>query len=419
MGYSLTYVFVMRHTSIPVAFLTLSLMFLIPVGAAPSLQAGSSATYNVSIVISLLPPPCNTSTISGSQPSIIYCPVDDGNLPSVEINGTIGWTTTKVNDTTAMLNVTHSLATFLSNNLTMPLFKNTGSFNESINLANRTINIMPLIMPEMEQALQGLPSTSSLTSQVDTISSVMWTRPSVHTMWWVNGPLNLNETVPVLVFPTNVTSSASLTLGNIGTRTAWTLTFNLSQPSPEQTATNAYPIPVGDNLLASFSFNYDQQSDLLLSAAANIHLGFPMPIPYQPNPCTSSGTTVCPASSAYATFVQSGVNIQATFTLSKTDLNLNQRSGSTGGNGPDSSSGPSGPSGGPGPGGTSTGPGPGTSPGPGTAGAGSGPTGGTNPGGAPQSTATKPAGIPWIYWILAMVAVGVIVTGIFLARRRA
>jgi len=393
------------------------------------LQVGSSATYNVSIIISFSPPPCSAGTISGSQTNIIYCPVNDGNLPSVEINGTIGWTTTKVNDTTAVLNVTHILATFLSYNLTTPIFTNAGSFDESINLANRTINIMPLIMPEMERALQSLPSTSSLTSHVDSLSSVIWARPPVHTMWWVNGPLKLNETVPVLVFPTNVTGSTSLNLGGIGTRTAWTLTFNLIPPSVKQTAAGAYPMPIGENLLASFLFNYDQQSDILLSAVANIHLGFPMPIPYQPNPCTSTSTVYCPESSGF-TSLQSGLDIQATLTLDKTNLSLDHRLGSTGG----SDSGSTGSGGGTGSGtgqgtglGTgsgSGGPGQGTNGGSGNngnnGGTGTGSNGGSNPGITPQSTGAKPStGIFWIYWIIGIVAVAIIVTGIVFARRRA
>jgi hypothetical protein len=403
----------MRHASIPVALLTLILIIVVPVGAAPSLQVGSSATYKVSITISFSPPSCITSPSSGSQTSIVYCPVDDTSLPSIEINGTVGWTATRLNDTTAVLNLTHSLATFLADNLTTPIFRNNGSSNESINLTNRTISIIPLIMPEMDQALQSLPSMSSWTASVNRVTSAVWARPSIHTMWWVNGPLKLNETIPVLVFPATVTGSTSLNLGSIGTRTAWTLNYNLTRSSAEQSTAGVYPIPSGDNLLASFSFNYDQQSDLLLSAAANIHLGFPMPIPYQPNPCTSTSTLYCPESSSFTT-LQSGINIQATLTLAKTNLSLDHRLGSTSG----SDHGSTGSAGG------SGGPSQGTNSGSGNngnnGGTGTGPNGGANPGITPQSTGAKPStGISWIYWIIGIIAVAIIVTGIFFARRRA
>lgn len=404
------------------------MLVAVPVGGAPSLQVGSSATYNVSVAISFSSPYCGTTTTSSSLNNILYC----ADLASVEVNGTLRWTSTGLNATSAVLNVTRDLSTFFASNLTTPVFKNAGSFNESIKLANRTISVLPFIMPELDQALQSLPATSSWASSMRTMSSAMWVRHPVYTMWWVNGPLKVNDTVPVLVFSTNVTRSTSLTLSNIGTRTAWVLAYNLTIPSPLQDPTIASTVLTGDNLLASFSFNYDQQSDLLLSASANMHFGFIEPLVYPPNPCVSSGTTVCPASSSSLTVFESGVNIQATLTLSSTNLNLDQRLSSTGGSSSGSGSdgitggsSSSGTAGGSGSGGTSGGSGSGrTNGGSGSTGtdggAGSGSNGGTNPISTPQSTATKPAsGIPWIYWILGIVAVAIIVSGTFFARRRA
>lgn len=403
--------------------MTLVLLIAVPVGGAPALQVGSSAAYNVSVTISFSPPYCGTSTTSGSQTDLVYCPPSETDLPSIGVNGTLGWVTTGLNTTTAVLNVTRDLSTFFAGNLTTPVFKNADSFNESINLANRTISIMPFIMPEVDQAIQSLPATSSWASSMSTMSSAMWVRHPIYTMWWVNGPLKLNETVPVLLFPTNVTRSTSLTLSNIGTRTAWILAYNLTIPSPMQDTAIANAVPTGDTILASISFNYDQQSDLLLSATANIHFGFPETLVYPPNPCVSSGTTACPALSSGPTVFESGVNIQATLTLSKTNLNLDQQLGSTSGTSSDSS--PSGTTGGSSPGGTSGGSGSGwTNSGSGVTGTSGGARSGSNTGSSPENTpqlaAAKPAsGIPWIYWILGIATVAIIVTGIFFARRRA
>src|SRR5438093_1472161 len=81
-----------------------------------------------------------------------------------------------------------------------------------------------------------------------TMSAMHFTimRQPLHTMWWVNGALRVNDTVPVLVFPTNVTSSTSLDLGgSIGTRSAWTLAFpktgSLLPPDPLATMTSSIP----------------------------------------------------------------------------------------------------------------------------------------------------------------------------------
>jgi hypothetical protein len=409
---------IMRLASIPIAFMTLVLLIAVPVGGAPSLNVGSSAAYNVSVTASFSPPYCGTNTTSGSQSNIIYCPLAETNFPSVGVNGTLGWTTTGLNATTAVLNVTRDLATFFAGNLTTPVFRNARSFNESINLADRTVSIMPFIDPEMDQAMQSLLGMSSWAPSMSTISSALWIPRPIYTMWWVNGPLKLNETVPVLVFPTNVTRSTSLSLANIGTRSAWTLPHNLTLPSPEQDGAYAYAMPTGDNLFASFTFNYDQTSGLLLSATAIIHFGFLEPLPYLPSPCVSSGTTVCPASSTYPTFVQSGANINATLTLSKTNLIGSSDPGTNSGSNPATNAGS-----GPGPASSENngipGQGPGSSSGDTGTNGGTGSKGGSNQPSTPQSTAAIPiAEVPWIFWIVAIVAAAIAVTGIVFARRR-
>src|SRR5260370_8700330 len=129
-------------------------------------------------------------------------------------------------------------------------------------------------------------------------------RQTRQTMWWVNGPLKVNDTVPVLVFPTNVTGSTTVDVGGIiGSRSAWTLAFSktryLLPTAPLATMTSS--IPVTDNFEFALTFNYDQTSDLLLNATADIHIGFGEETFIQPTACGSSATTapattVCPAS---------------------------------------------------------------------------------------------------------------------------
>jgi hypothetical protein len=113
-----------------------------------------------------------------------------------------------------------------------PVTHHAGSSNESINLATRIATLLPLIQPELDEAAQmaqangGASVTSAdLSSTMSAINNAVM-RQHPYTMWWINGPLKVNDTVPVLVFPTNVTGSTSLDLGgSIGARSAWTLAF--------------------------------------------------------------------------------------------------------------------------------------------------------------------------------------------------
>ena len=414
----------MRLATVPIAILAVALLFAVPVGGAPNLQAGNYATYNLTIKVSFSPSLCQMSASSGVQTDVIFCPLNETAtaLPSIETNGTIGWNATRLNNNIAVLNVTRDLRTFLSSNLTTPVFKNTGSFNESIFLVNRTISLMPFAMPEVEQSLQmagSLNSASTWTSSMDSIMSAMWIRHPVYTMWWVNGPLSLNQTVPVTVFPTNVTSSPTINLGgSIGPRSAWNLTFALPRPSPVEDPSLVSAIPGGDSFLALFSFNYDQQSDLLLSASANIHLGFIEPV--QVN-CVPSANTKCPATLVAPTCftIPSGINIQANLTLAKTNLNMSQRLGSSG-----DTSGTGSNNGGTGTGGSNGGNNGNTNSGSnngGNSGTNSGGTTGSTSGTNPTSltTSSKPINsAPWIYWVLGLIAVVVIVTSLIVLRRR-
>src|SRR5260370_13823490 len=207
-------------------------------------------------------------------------------------------------------------------------------------------------------------------------------RQTRQTMWWVNGPLKVNDTVPVLVFPTNVTGFTPVDVrGIIGSRSAWTLAFiktrSLLPPDPLATMTSS--IPVADNFEFALTFNYDQTSDLLLNATADIHIGFGEETFIQPTACGSSATTVCLASPV-PILTEFGIDVQASLKLISTTLDLTQRLTPTGSS--DSGSG------------SSLGGGSGTSPGPLTgSGSGSGPSTSSGPNSSPGSGYNPASGI--------------------------
>jgi hypothetical protein len=355
----------------------------------------------------------------------------------------LGWTVTDLNATTATLNVTRNIRTSSGETIT-PATHHTGSFNESIELATRIATILAFIEPEIDQALQmaqtnmgvNLPTGASWSSTISALDAANMRQP-LHTMWWVNGPLKVNDTVPVLVFSTNVTDSTSLDLGgSIGTRSAWTLAFprtgSFLPPDPMATMTSS--IPIADNFGFALTFNYDQTSDLLLSASADIHLGFGEEIFIPAAPCDSSASnapalTVCPTT-PIPVVRQFGIDVQASLKLTSTTLDLSQRSTPT-----SASASRSGISSGSGSGtGARSGQGLGTGPGQGSSsGSNSGSGSGYNPGAGSSTTGagqlsnnpaqSKPTTqsaslVPWIYGILGIIAAAIVGSVVWFARGR-
>src|SRR5436309_3034595 len=319
----------MRRTIVTACALAILLLVTVPADGAPSLQKGTQANYNLSASISFL----QTCSIGPStSTNMVVCPMIATTPSTVDINGTLGWTVIDLNSTTASLNVTRDF-TISHSDASTSVAHTLGSFEESINLATRITTLLPLIMPEIDQALQmaqsnmvtSFPLGTNWTSSVSMLDNSMMHR-SFYTMWWVNGPLKLNQAVPVLVLPTNVTRGSSVDLGSIlGTRTTWTLTYSLSRPliSPDLVSTTPSLVPLGNNLELSFTFNYDQTSDLLLTADAHIHLGLGFETIIQPTPCSSTSSVSCPATSSPTIMTREfGIDIQATLKLVSTTVDL-------------------------------------------------------------------------------------------------
>jgi len=367
----------------------------------------------------------------------IVCPMIAIIQPSLNLNGTLGWAVTDLNATTATLNVTRDVTPSSAEFLT-PITHHTGSINESINLATRIASFLPFIEPEVDQAMQmaqtnmasSMPTGTSWSSTMSAVDATMVRQP-LHTMWWVNGPLRANDTVPVLVFPANVTGSTTVDVGGIiGSRSAWTLAFSKTRSllPPDPLATMTSSIPVADNFEFALTFNYDQTSDLLLSATADIHFGFGEETFIQPTACGSSATTVCLASPV-PILTEFGIDVQASLKLISTTLDLTQRLTPTGSSDSGSGSSLDGSGTSPGPlAGSGSGSGPSSSSGPNSSlgsgynlGSGSSTTGAGQPtiNPAQSKPATQSAGLlPWIFGILGIIAAATIASGVWIARRR-
>jgi hypothetical protein len=245
-------------------------------------------------------------------------------------------------------------------------------------------------------------------------------------MWWVKGPLKVNDSIPVLLFPTNVTGSTSVDIGGtIGRRSAWTLMFNPTRSLlfPDPSAATTASIPTANQLEFTLTFNYDQTSDLLLSASADIHLGFGeliQPTSCDPSAAIAPAATVCPLTSM-PIMRQFGIDLQASLKLTSTSVDLSQPltpclfcavsivsvewsgQGSGLGTVPGSNSG-SNPS-----------PGGGNNPGSGSTTSGAG-----QPSNNPAQTKPVQSAslLPWLYGILGIIAAAIVASGVWIGRRR-
>lgn len=241
-------------------------------------------------------------------------------------------------------------------------------------------------------------------------------------MWWINDPasLKVNDTVPVLVFPTNVTGSTSINLGPLGTRPAWTLTFAprpFSQVESYALSNSTFRFDYG----ATFTFNYDQKSGVLLSTSVSIHFGIEESISSQSSGCTTlSNPPIAWCNDGSVVTESCGFNLNSSLILSRTNLNLDHTM-SSGGSSATTSSGSNnsaGSSTGLGSG-NDSGNGQGSSSGSGT-GTNNGSGSGSNPGSTPLSSSPAPSTriAPWIYLILGLVPVAIVGSALWMARRR-
>ena len=403
----------LRRIALTASMLALLVVAAAPVDAAPNLKTGTHSSYVLSATISFLQTCVPSSSSSFVCPMIAVCNSMIETCPmTTNINGTIGWTVTDLTSETASLNVTRNL-TISSSDSTRPMIRVASSFNESIDLATRLVALLPSVVAEMDQILQMAQSSASnslpglnLPTSMPTLDGMIPQRP-LYTMWWVNGPLKINDTVPVLLLPTNVTRSSTVDLGgSIGSRDAWTLDFNFSRPVivPDPSATlGSFP---GGSIEAGFAFNYDKTSDMLLSANAELHSGFEGVIPISPSTCVPSASMACPATSSPTMILGNfGIDIEASLKLTSTNLDLSERMSQT--IPPQSNSG------------SDNGNGPGTS---GGTGSDNGRNGST---GRPSSAANQPApggkALSWSLWIMGLLgalAAVIIASTVWISRRR-
>jgi hypothetical protein len=257
----------------------------------------------------------------------------------VNIDGSIAWTVKGLSPDIANLKVDHQVEVSISPQpeLTFTPLTEKGSFEQTINLATRVespgtaTSIMLSLLRSLPYYYLGRPGfvdpiTNSLVPTILSETPGHTSDPdhSIHTMWWVNGPLTPGTPVQVLTDWSSVTSDENLTLGTgLGTRAGWVVTSQFSQSLHSNS-------PEGHSSSISFALNllwsFDKKGDLLLRSSADIPITTASISRQQiiiANPCEPYAW--CP-SFAEATVTRTlTANLNLALRLASTDLNLNTR----------------------------------------------------------------------------------------------
>ncbi len=381
----------MRSIRVPIvaAVTCLILLLIIPAGAAPTLNLGSTATYQLSASI-MTTESCVTDPPS-SNFSASFCGAQfpPPRVMRADVDGPVSWTVIGLDkDKVALLNVSHKLNVSVSMGIvTLTPFSEEGSFEQSIDLSTRieSPGTATALLKSLLSALGRVGSGSFLPPGL-TLSQLLDSR-DVRTTWWVNGPLRLGSPVLVLTGVASVQGSETLNLpGGLGSREAWIVaskfsqSFSATSPPPSVSSTNA-------SLAISLQFDYSKTSDLLLKSDHTINTLSVTQTTFPPGP------VVCDPFSCFPTLIPIIVTrtMEATIKISlqlvSTNIDLSSRTNPPGTPG----------SGTPPPGGS-------TLP----------PTGGT---GTPPGGGAQAAVFPWVYGIGWVIAAALVGGGLWVARR--
>ena len=184
----------------------------------------------------------------------------------LEANGTVGWNAVSVNETTAVLNDTVSLGFGLPSNTNSTV---SSTFIESISLETRRVDV---VQPAYEGMLLQNILAQYFASYALNMSDLI--RPSsispFYTMWWVQSPLSVGDTVQILTLTTIVNGTRTVELPNLGSRDAWVMNIHLERNLLAMPCVlDGSSVPLSSSSFDA-TFAYDRLSGQLLSADFDI-----------------------------------------------------------------------------------------------------------------------------------------------------
>ncbi len=275
-----------------------------------------------------VPTPISSSFISSSF------------MPTISLDGSIGWTVSGLDNSVAVLNVSHQVSIVATvGPASFTPVTETGSFSQSIDLATRVESAgtaTALITGLAQRMLGYLGSTGYYygTGFSPALSQMLSDPKTVYTFWWVNGPLNDGRPIQILTGYSSVSGSEMVPLGPGNNRDAWIVSSELSQ----SLSTASPPmITSGGSSDSSFKldlrFDYDKASDLLLKSSAIVSVASRQTQLYNPGDYLCGPSGCFPVSDHVSVNHHMSATVSLTLQLKSTSLNLSKRDPPGPGNG--------------------------------------------------------------------------------------
>src|SRR5712691_6282737 len=165
----------------------------------------------------------------------IPAPISSSFMPTISLDGSIGWTVNGLDNSVAVLNVSHQVSLIASAGpLSFTPVTETGSFSQSINLATRVESAgtaTSVILGIIQKMLSYYPGYYGYYGYGYSpgLGQLLSSQKEVYTFWWVNGPLANGQPVEILTGYASVTGSEMVNVGPGNNRNAWIVESTLSQ----------------------------------------------------------------------------------------------------------------------------------------------------------------------------------------------
>src|SRR5438445_5417712 len=155
--------------------------------------------------------------------------------PTITLDGSIGWTVNGLDNSVAVLNVSHQVSIVASlGPVSFTPVTEIGSFSQSINLATRVESAgtaTSVILGIIQRMLAYYPGYYGYYGYGYSpgLGQLLSSQKEVYTFWWVNGPLSNGQPVETLTGYASVVGSETVNVGAGSNRNAWIVESELSQ----------------------------------------------------------------------------------------------------------------------------------------------------------------------------------------------
>jgi hypothetical protein len=277
-------------------------------------------------------------------------PVSSSFTPTISFAGSLNWTVNGLDNSVAVLNVSHQVSIIASVGLvSFTPVTETGSFSQSIDLGTRVQSpgTATSVILGIIQRMLAYPGYYGYYGYPSVLGQLLSSQKELYTFWWVNGPLTNGQPVEILTGYSSVTGSETVNLGPGNNRNAWIVESTLSQSI---STTSPPVITAGGSSDSSFKldlrFDYDQASDLLLKSSAVVSVTSAQTQLYKPGDYLCGPSGCFPVSDPVTVSHHMSATVPVTLQLTSTNLDLSKRMpGVSTGNGQTSTGGPRGTSG--------------------------------------------------------------------------